>query len=137
MTLRPERGFTLVEMMIALAIASLCAALAFPYFAPRAPGASLGAAAQEVRVALAAARSAAIAEDRDVTFSGGAGFFRIDGVRHELPPFAPLAVEIKGRSGIAFHPSGASSGGRIVVRSASQRREIEIDPLTGHAALLP
>ncbi|MGH7090341.1 MAG: pilus assembly FimT family protein, partial [Stellaceae bacterium] len=120
MTLPPDRrsaGFTLVEVMIVLAILALGAAVALPYLARRAPAAALAAAAQEVRVALATARSAAIAEDRIVTFSGGSGGFRIDGVPHPLAPASAIAIETWGRAFISFFPSGASSGGRVIVHA--------------------
>lgn len=139
MTLHPERGggFTLIEMMIVLAILSLAVALVLPYLSRSMPTATLGAATQEVRAALAAARSEAITEDREVRFDGGLGVFRIDGLPHELAPATPLSVELRGRSSISFYPSGASSGGRIVVRTGAQHREIEVEALTGHAILLP
>ena len=113
-----------------LAILSLAAALAFPSLAGRSEKAALAGAAQQVRAALAAARSAAIADDREVIFGGDGALYRIDGMPHALLGAAALPARI------SFFPSGGSSGGRVVLRSASARREIEIDRLTGRAVLL-
>ena len=134
---RRNGGFTLVEMMIVLAVLGLAAALALPYLAKGTERAALGGAAQELRAALNGARSAAIAADREVIFSGGIDGYRVDGARHGFAAAAGLVVEIKGGSRISFFPSGGASGGRIVLRDATARREIEIEALTGRAILLP
>jgi len=136
MTLRRDAGFTLIELLIVLAIMALVAAIALPPLAGRAPAAALGAAAEEMRAALATARSAAIAEDRDVTIAGGVGSYRIDGARHVLPAAAGVRIEIRG-GGIAFYPSGGSSGGRIVLRGGGRATELDVEALTGRASFAP
>lgn len=140
MTLRRDAhsaGFTLVELMIVLAVLSLAAALALPYFAKGRERAALGGATQVVRAALHDARAAAIAEDREVTFAGGVNGYRIDGARQAFAAAAGLVVEIRGGSRISFFPSGGSSGGRVVVRDGAARRDIDVEALTGRAVLLP
>jgi general secretion pathway protein H len=132
-----RQGFTLLELLIVLAILSLCAGIAVPLFAKRAPAAALNGAAQDVRAALAAARSAAIAENREVSFVGAANGYRIDGALHRLPLSRDVSVGIRGGTRIAFFPSGGSSGGRVVLRSTAALREIEIEPITGRAILVP
>jgi len=134
---RRRDGFTLVELTIVLAILALAASLAMPLLVKRAPAVSLGAATQEVRAALAAARSTAIATDRRVIFGGGDGGYSVDGERHRFAFAGGVAVETSARARIAFFPSGGSTGGSVVLRSAGVRREIEIDAITGRAALQP
>jgi general secretion pathway protein H len=134
---RRERGFTLVELLIVLAIMTLGAAIAFPFLARKAPAAALAEATQEMRVALSGARSMALAEDRDVMIGGDMGGYRIDGVHHDFTAGGGVRVEIAGAAHISFFPSGGASGGRIVLRSAAARREIDIEALTGRAVLLP
>jgi general secretion pathway protein H len=131
-----ERGFTLLELMIVLAILSFGVALALPWLGRQGQAASLAGAEQQVREALASARSAAIAEDREVVFSGDGAFYRIDGVRYALQDGGALSVAIGGSARISFFPSGGSSGGRVLLRGASARRQIEVEPLTGRAVLL-
>jgi general secretion pathway protein H len=130
-------GFTLVELMIVLAVLSLAAALALPYFVKGQERAALGGATQVIRVALGNARAAAIAEDREVTFAGGINGYRVDGARQVFAAASGLVVEIRSGSRISFFPSGGSSGGRVVVREGTARRDIDVEALTGRAVLLP
>ena len=132
-----RRGFTLLELLIVLAILSLCTAIAVPMFAGRAPSAALNGATLELRAALAAARSAAIAENREISFAGAANGYRIDGAFHRLPLARDVSVGIRGGTRIAFFPSGGSSGGRVVLRGAAALREIDIEPISGRAILVP
>ena len=129
-------GFTLLEVLTVLAILSLVVALALPLYSRRGGAATLAGATQEVRMALAAARSMAIAEDRDVLFAGGTGGYRVDGAWHRFPPASALSVDVRGGTAIFFFPSGDASGGSVVVRSTGTSREISIEALTGHADLV-
>jgi general secretion pathway protein H len=131
------RGFTLLELLVVLAILGAVIAMALPYLGRRQPNVALAGAASEIRAVLRAARATAIAEDRPVAFSGDPeGGYRLDGRPYHLVVGA-VRVETTGGSRISFFPSGGSSGGRVVVRSTNARREIEIDAITGHAVLLP
>lgn len=120
-----------------LAIISLSLAIVVPLIARHAGGASLNAAAAEIRTALHEARSTAIAEDRTVAFRGDpAGGFWLDRSHFTLPLMngaQPLRVAIAGAARISFFPSGGSSGGRIVVSSGGAARELTVDTLTGRA----
>jgi general secretion pathway protein H len=137
-TSRRETGFTLLELIVVLAIIGVALALVAPLLARRAPGTALAGASLELTAALRGARAEAIAADRPVLFAGGADGYFIDGRWHRLAAAAtaPMRVEIGGGAQIAFYPSGGSSGGRVVLRDREARREIAVDPLTGHAALL-
>jgi general secretion pathway protein H len=138
MTLRRDaQGYTLIELMIVLAVMSLVAVLSFSYVIKDRDRAAFGGAVQVVRAALDNARAAAIALDREVTFGGGIDGYRIDDARQAFGAPAGLVVEIGGRSRISFFPSGGSSGGRVTVREGTKRRDIDVEALTGHAVLLP
>ena len=138
MTLRRERngGFTLLELLIVLAVLSLIVGIAFPLLANRAPSAVLNGAAGEVRAALAAARSTAILENREVFFAGGRNGYRIDGRFHPVPLARDLSVDVRGGAFVAFFPSGTSSGGHVVLRDLASIREIDIVSITGRAILV-
>ncbi len=134
---RREPGFTLVELLVVLAIIGLSLAIAAPFLANHVTGASLNSAAGEIRAALRQARSTAIAEDRSVVFQGdpGGGYW-LDRSHFTLPLMSgaqPLRVATIGGTRISFFASGGSSGGRILVSSGGGRREIAVDALTGRA----
>jgi len=128
-------GFTLIEIVIVLAILSIAVALAMPYLGRQTSRAALSAAAQQVRAALTGARSDAITEDREVKFTGGLGGYQIDGVRHAFPASPDIRVEIRGDAPISFYPSGGASGGRLVLRDSNEALPIDIEALTGRALL--
>jgi general secretion pathway protein H len=137
MTSRPERGFTLVELLVVLALAGMALALAVPLIARHATGPSLDAATAQIRAGLRGARSTAMTEGRAVVFQGdpGSGYW-LDRRHVELPEMsggAALRVATAGGARISFYPSGGSSGGRIVVSSGEGHREIAIDSITGRA----
>src|SRR5271163_621303 len=137
MTSRHDRGFTLVELLVVLAIVGMTLAIAVPFFAGHVTGASINAATSEISAALHSARSTAIVEDRAVVFQGdGGGGYWLDRNHFSLPLMngaTPLRVAVEGGTQISFYPSGGSSGGRILVSSGNGQREIAVDALTGRA----
>ncbi|MBV8779327.1 MAG: prepilin-type N-terminal cleavage/methylation domain-containing protein [Alphaproteobacteria bacterium] len=136
MTSRRESGFTLMELLVVLAIAALAAAVAMPQLARHLTGPSLDTAAAQLRAALRGARSTAMVEDRAVIFEGdAAGGYWLDRRHFNLPSAdgRPLRVATRGGAQIAFYPSGGSSGGGVVVSGGEASREIAVDALTGRA----
>jgi len=141
MTLRCERGFTLIELLVVIAVAALAAGLVAPSLGRSLPRGALVAAASEIRGALRAAGSTAAAEGRTVVFRpepNAAGYW-IDRQYHRLTgagnPAARLRIAVAGGSRIAFFAWGGSSGGRIWIDGAEERREIDVDAVSGHASL--
>ena len=133
-------GFTLIEMVVVLAILAIAVGLVVPLFGPRGSGAELNAAAVRLRGAIAEARATAIAEGRAVLFRGDlAGGFWLDNHHHPLDEREDrqLRVSTAGGAAISFFPSGSSSGGRVVVQGPFARRELAIQAVTGRAVLLP
>lgn len=131
-------GFTLLEMLVVLAILGLLVALAMPN-----PGAggkiSALSAARLLAADLARARSRAEAANRDVvvvidvqarSWSGG-------GRTGALPNHLRLALTAaaterldRDKAGIRFYAEGGASGGRIAVLGAGSAG-IDVDWLTG------
>ncbi len=135
-------GFTLIELAIVLTILGLLLAMTVPFLAGSSRSAALPAAADEIRAALRAARSAAIAEGRQVAFrADAAGGYWLDRQHYPLAaaagPAARLRVAVAGGAAIAFYPSGGSSGGRIRIGAAGGWRDIDVDAVTGRAVLRP
>jgi general secretion pathway protein H len=139
-TSHPSAGFTLIELLVVLAIVGVAIGLVVPFLARRQPQVSLAGAAIELTAVLRGARAEAIAEDRPVVFSGGAGGYFVDGRWRRLAVAAAapaaLRIDIAGGARISFYPSGGSSGGRVVVRNRTARREIAVDAVTGNAAIV-
>jgi general secretion pathway protein H len=138
-------GFTLIEMLVVLAILALGAALALPALRPPPDDLRLEAAARTVASALRLSRTWAIAANADVVLT-------IDADRRLLESSAVSATRIdpeisvdmilaaperRGRSAgaIRFFADGTSSGGDIVLTLGARRARILVNWLTGQARL--
>ena len=131
-----NRGFTLIEILVVLAIIALAAGLALPMLGKRGPATGLEAATGEIQAALRSARSSAIAEGRPIAFRGDAGGYWLDRFHYRLPAAELVRVRTTGGSRVSFFPSGGSSGGHILVESAVGKRELAVDAVTGRASLI-
>jgi general secretion pathway protein H len=136
----PTAGFTLIELVVVLAILGLVLAVLMPNLGGSRDTVELRAAATEIRALLRSARSAAIATNHEVLFTvddaghgytldGGAAKFRTGG-------FAERRLRVE-PARIAFFATGGSSGGRLVIRGRLGEQVIAIDGVTGQVALAP
>ena len=134
-------GFTLVELLIVLAILGLTAALAVPMFARAMPEIQAKAAARDVAAMLRSARSLAIADDREVAVAVDVDRRAVDlaGVRTEtIRPGIGLTLytaeeELIGRGAgrIRFYPDGTSTGGRVRLSTATRTYSVIVDWISG------
>jgi general secretion pathway protein H len=134
------RGFTLIELVVVLAIIGLMLGLVLPLIGRSVPGAALGTATREVRIALRNARITAITQGRAVAFQGDpAGGYWLDRRYHPLAAAAEThaGLRVAGGAPIVFFASGGSSGGRVVIDGAAGKRELAVDAVTGRARLVP
>lgn len=132
------RGFTLLELLVVLAVISLLAGVSLPYL--RFGGIDARTAAQDLSASLAMARSRAMATHRPavLVIDAGAGRFGLDGaLDHDIPKGLALSWTVPPgqadgkRASIAFFPDGGSTGGRLVVSGRGRDAAIEIDWLAG------
>ncbi|MFC7739020.1 GspH/FimT family pseudopilin [Roseomonas sp. GCM10028921] len=141
-----EAGFTLIEMLVVVAVIGLAIALVVGRGPARSPSLEAREAATEVALALRQARGLAIATNRRMTFvlDVGRRAYRVgDGPVHPLPPALDLAVitaageagEGRTASAITFSADGSSSGGRIRLAAGSIRRVVAVDWLTGRVTV--
>ena len=139
---RPARsaGFTLIELLVVLAIISLVLVVLLPNLGAGDDAVGLRAATTELRAVLRAARSTAIAEDRDIVLAvdaDGRGY-ALDGTPHRLRSngFVGRTLRIDPPVRIRFFATGGSSGGRLTIRGArGAEQALDIDGVTGQVAL--
>ncbi len=134
-------GFTLIEVIVTLAIMGLALTLVTGFKPPWSSGLGVRGAAAELAAGLRLARSEAIAHNRSVPFDIDVTGHRYrvgTGSEHRLP--ASLSFELltiagesrgPGMGDIRFNPDGSSTGGRIVLAGGQQRLAVGVDWLTG------
>ncbi len=147
MARQAERGFTLVEMMVVMAMLALIMAVIPPLFSNSLSSATLRAAARDVAAGLRTARSEAITFNKEVRFRLDleAHSFTIgdDKTALSLPSdvdivlFTAISETIDSQAGaIRFFTDGSSTGGGITLTVEDQKYEVMVDWLTGRVRIL-
>jgi len=145
----PERGFTLVELLVVLAIASMLIAVMPVAFNKLHEGSQYRDTVRSIVTDLRQARQQAATEGRNVSFQldTQARQFGIQGrSQHLLPP----SLEVRTTTGeladtapqalatVIFMPGGGATGGTIeLVRASGAGVRIRIDWLTGQITQEP
>ncbi|MFI4986209.1 MAG: GspH/FimT family protein [Alphaproteobacteria bacterium] len=139
-------GFTLVELLVALALVALVGVLVVGASAPVSPASAARAAAGELASALRLARAQAIAEDRPVglVLDVAGRRYRVGrAAGRALPQVLRLTLltargEVLSDStaSIRFNPDGSSSGGRIEVAGGGRLIAIRVEWLSGRVSLV-
>jgi general secretion pathway protein H len=141
-----EKGFTLIELVVVLAIAALLLAIVLPFTFNRRGRDELSGGAREIAGALRLARSQAIIENRPVRFVVDIenGFYRAPGASaaHAVPAGSHISLytaqeeQLNGTTGaIRFFPDGSSTGGGIGLSLGAERYDILVDWLTGGVSI--
>jgi general secretion pathway protein H len=117
-------GFTLLEMLVVIAIMGLILAALAGYGPPKSRWLETRAAARSVADAMLAARGAAMTTGQDVAL--------------RLPPAPDWLAETLEAPGpaILFHPDGSSTGGTVVLDDAGRRMAVTADWLTGRVSVV-
>ena len=141
-----DRGFTLVELVVVMAIVALVIASVPMILSGAGSGLSLKSSARNIAEGLRYSRSQAIAQNRDVRFSidGPNRSYSVDDGRPSgnLPEDAEISyLPIAAAAGrqpsaqIFFRPDGSSTGGRLILSDDRHRIEITIHWLTGQVRI--
>ncbi len=140
------RGFTLIEIMVVMAILALMLVLISPTFSTALPGVSLKAAARTLAGSLRHARSRAIALNQEVVLAidvesrryaivGGRTSGKLPG-EGEIRLFTAQSELIDATSGtIRFFPDGGSTGGGVTFIDGERRYRVLVDWLTGQTSI--
>jgi general secretion pathway protein H len=137
-----EAGFTLLELLVVLAILGLAVALAVPAFDRVMPGLELKATARGVAAALRQARGLAVSSNREVAVTIDVNAHTLDPGRGrpaaQLDPRFDLRLytatdELVGGSAgnIRFFPDGTSTGGRVRVVYGTRKYDVLVNWITG------
>lgn len=123
--LQGQAGYTLVELLVVIALAGLMMT-AVPAFASRLlPSARFDARFEELKDALAETRAQAAAGGNIVEFD-----FEAFG---EALTFTPGALAKSKETGLVFYGGDGATGGVLVLKIENRSRALEIDWLTGRA----
>jgi general secretion pathway protein H len=134
-----ERGLSLLELIVVLAILSLVLVAVAPLVNPSQRGAMIDVAARDLALALRETRAAAIYGNKGTTFTldAAAGEYWSDAApaRRTLPAriTAAFAAGHARLGQIQFFPDGGASGGTIVLSDAHRSAAIQVDALSGRA----
>lgn len=135
-------GFTLLELLVSLVIASLALTLVGPRLASVVPGVQLKTETNKVAALLKHARSRAIAEGNIIGVylkksEESSSLRQTNSARtYRWPESIRLEVEYKTRfrdkpNGVYFYPDGSSSGGLLTLSDGDRRFRIRVNWLTG------
>jgi general secretion pathway protein H len=136
-----EAGFTLIEMLIVLAILALTATFAGPLLSSGSEGVRLEMAAGELAAALRVTRSAAITRNTPTTLTIDVDRRTFGSTVVSQRSFAPnIEAKLTFASGIGsapsdggfqFFPDGSSTGGDVTLSLRGKQARLCIDWLTG------
>lgn len=145
---RADAGFTLVELLVVLALLALAASMTTGFVRPRAGVVALRATALQIAAQLRLTRSFAMlnAREANAVFDLEHGRLTGDGLRQpfDLPTCAKATLttakletpETK-LAIVRFYADGTSSGGRIALACNGQSEALAVDWLTGGVTLEP
>ena len=144
--MKPQRGFTFLELIIVLVIGALAFAVMLSFSGKGASAADLRASARTLASGLRQVQSTAMATRRDAVLrldvEAREFFLPGEGEAHRLPEGIELKLytaqtEVMSErvGSIRFHPDGSSTGGRITVSSGERKYLVDVDWLTGRVSI--
>jgi len=142
-----DRGFTLLELIVVLALMAILMTVVPPMISSALPGTQLKSASRELAAGLRYARNHALTvrEEATLTMDVDKHSFQITGRKKAYAIPQDLKIEIltaesetKGENigAIRFFPDGGSTGGRITLSYGERAFGVDVDWLTGKVRIL-
>jgi general secretion pathway protein H len=142
-----QRGVTLLELLIVIALMAVVAGIVIPMFGGGVPTSELRASARQLAAGLRLARSEAVSERRETFLLVDVAGKRFKVDRDTRVHALPSRIELKlftaqndlvseTVGSIRFFPDGGSNGGRITVAAGTRKFDVDVDWLTGRVAIL-
>lgn len=129
-------GFTLLEMLVVLAIAALIAGIGFPRLQSQIGAQEWRTSVAQVRSQLASARARAVRSGSVVVVATAADGHALR-VSNAAALALPASVAVSMAQPIAFHADGSANGGSVSVTSGNRDVRIGVAPETGLASVRP
>jgi len=138
-------GFTLIELVVVMALAALLIGVVPPLIGAAFPGVQLKSAARSTAGGLRLAREEAIRSGHDVAF-----VLDVEDRRYRVGDDSPVSLpsgltfKLEAASsemrddqigGVRFYPDGSSTGGRVVISHDGHGYQVGVTWLTGRVAI--
>ncbi|OQK16690.1 hypothetical protein AU255_01935 [Methyloprofundus sedimenti] len=141
-----SRGFTLIELLLVIVIIAMAVAVAAPNIGSGNQTASLNATAREMASALRFARGHALThrkesvllvnlEENSYQLTDRSKVFKITKDITVILDIAQSQIIDENHGGIRFFPDGSSTGGRISLELGENKRQIDVNWLTGQVEI--
>lgn len=134
-------GFTLVEMLVVLGLVALLLVISLPYSTSSGEARKLDAVAQVIAAKLRETQTLSLSSNRERSLAVDIGkglLVQTDPDNaFEIPEGITLSIVtseneiVEDTGAFRFFPDGGSTGGKIILSSGDNRREIAISWLTG------
>jgi len=138
-------GFTLVELLVVLAMIALLVALARPMYSAAVPGARVRGEILDLAMSLRQSRNRAISSGKIIAvefdteqarYAIGpdivvlSGNTRLFALQRGINPIQAISTDVP-IVRLEFHPDGSSTGASVELRNASASWQLDVDWLTG------
>jgi general secretion pathway protein H len=142
-----QSGFTLLELMVVLAIAAVMMTVVPPLVSSALPGAQLKSASRQLAAGLRSARNRALVSRKETSLVLDLEnhTFQVSGRKRSYPIPESLQIDLltvetellgNQRAGIRFFPEGGSTGGRITLSNGKRAFGVDVDWLTGKVRIV-
>ena len=144
--IKRQQGFTLIELLLVIVIIAMAVAVAAPNIGSGNQTARLNGAAREIASALRFARGHALTRRKESVF-----LINLENNTYQLTDknkTYKIAKEIavtldaaqsqlidENQGGIRFFPDGSSTGGRITLEIGENKRQLDVNWLTGQVEI--